>query len=357
MSADEAIKKGYEVASTAKSTGTYKSVLVNRNDGKGFVKDFMNNAEIKAAKDAKFEVKDDKDTTSSASGPNDYQVPTNKIEEFKTEFPNIAIGKNGVVLLTNEQFIDAQKIVLPYDKNDSVNEAKTQVGKLFSDLSDHKVGSDAYNAIMVEIKALENKGTWDKDRFSGEKDLRAEWNKVNYPYAEIRANYNKLKAALEPDRNDKGEIIESEKKGVGDMAAVFLFMKMLDPGSVVRESEFQAAQATAGAIDQLGIKIAQLKEGDILSPEQRKDFLKLAKDFMEAGTEVKNERRLALGTAVKNYGLNPANVFGVELAPASFYLNSGAYKVANAKGVTLDAMWEGMSEAERNAYLPSAGGN
>jgi len=31
--------------------------------------------------------------------------------------------------------------------------------------------------------------------------------------------------------------------------------------------------------------------------------------------------------------------------------------VANIKGVTLDAMWQGMSAAERNAYLPSAGGN
>ena len=352
-----AIKEGYEAYNKDSSTGTYKSVLVKKNDGLGFVKDYMNNSEIKAAKAAGFEVKDDKDTTSSASGPNDYQVPTDKIEEFKTEFPNIAIGENGVVLLTNEQFIDAQKIVLPYDKNDSVNEAKTQVGKLFGDLSNHKVGSDAYNAIMVEIQALENKGTWDKDRYSGEKDLRAEWNKVNYPYAEVRANYNKLRAALEPDRNSDGEIIESKKKGAGDMSAVFLFMKMLDPGSVVRESEFQAAQATAGAIDQLGIKIAQLKEGDILSPGQRKDFLKLAKDFMEAGTELKNETRLNLGTAVKNYGLNPKNVFGVELAPSGFYLNSSAYKVANSKGVTLDAMWQGMSAAERNAYLPSAGGN
>ena len=141
------------------------------------------------------------------------------------------------------------------------------------------------------------------------------------------------------------------------MSAVFLFMKMLDPGSVVRESEFQAAQATSGAIDQLGIKYAQFKEGDILSPAQRKDFLKLAKDFMEAGTELKNETRLNLGTAVKNYGLNPKNVFGVELAPSGFYLNSSAYKVAKIKGVTLDAMWQGMSAAERNAYLPSAGGN
>jgi len=69
-----AIKEGYEVYSKDSSTGTYKSVLVNRNDGKGFVKDFMNNAEIKAAKDAKFEIKDDK-TTARTDGLKVFNIP------------------------------------------------------------------------------------------------------------------------------------------------------------------------------------------------------------------------------------------------------------------------------------------
>jgi hypothetical protein len=310
----------------------------------------MNNSEIKAAKAAGFEVKDDKDTTSSASGPNDYQVPTDKIEEFKIEFPNIAIGENGVVLLTNEQFIDAQKIVLPYDKNDSVNEAKTQVGKLFGDLSNHKVGTDAYNAIMVEIQALENKGTWDKDRYSGEKDLRAEWNKVNYPYAEVRANYNKLRAALEPDKNSDGEIIESKKKGVGDMSAVFLFMKMLDPGSVVRESEFSAAQDTAGLYQKLLVQAEKLKTGDLLTEPQRKNFLNLAKKYLEAGEMHASKIRYNKGYQVDKYGFDPANIFGVEIAPSSWYTNKDVYKKSQSGRVTPDAMWLAMTPGEQEKF-------
>jgi len=355
---DPAVDKalGKEAYQKDSSTGTYKAVLVKKNDGLGFVKDYMNNSEIKAAKAAGFEVKDDKDTTSSASGPNDYQVPTDKIEEFKIEFPNIAIGENGVVLLTNEQFIDAQKIVLPYDKNDSVNEAKTQVGKLFGDLSNHKVGTDAYNAIMVEIQALENKGTWDKDRYSGEKDLRAEWNKVNYPYAEVRANYNKLRAALEPDKNSDGEIIESKKKGVGDMSAVFLFMKMLDPGSVVRESEFAAAQNTAGLMDKIVLQRDRLDEGELLTPDQREEFLKLATQFYNLTRDQFGDARLDLGQVVENNPVfNVENIFGSETAPPSWYTSQEIYNSAKSLGMTVDEFWEEMSEPERKKWKQENG--
>ena len=72
MSPDKAL--GKEAYQKDSSTGTYKSVLVNRNDGKGFVKDFMNNAEIKDAKDAKFEVKDDK-TTARTDGLKVFNIP------------------------------------------------------------------------------------------------------------------------------------------------------------------------------------------------------------------------------------------------------------------------------------------
>ena len=67
MSAAKAIREGYEVATTPSSTGTYKSVLVDRNDDKGPVLDFMNSNEITAAKAAGFTVTNDKTTKSSTT--------------------------------------------------------------------------------------------------------------------------------------------------------------------------------------------------------------------------------------------------------------------------------------------------
>jgi hypothetical protein len=37
----------------------------------------------------------------------------------------------------------------------------------------------------------------------------------------------------------------NDNSGVGDMSAIFTFMKTLDPSSVVRETEFDSAAATA----------------------------------------------------------------------------------------------------------------
>jgi muramidase (phage lysozyme) len=58
----------------------------------------------------------------------------------------------------------------------------------------------------------------------------------------------------------------------GDLALIFNFMKVLDPGSVVREGEFATAQ-NAGGIDQRTRGLYnRITSGERLTPEQRADF-------------------------------------------------------------------------------------
>ncbi len=72
--------------------------------------------------------------------------------------------------------------------------------------------------------------------------------------------------------------------GAGDLALIFNYMKMLDPGSVVRESEFKTAEharAWMTTMEDEGRKVPSLVQGAIqkfntgakLLPDQRKDFL------------------------------------------------------------------------------------
>jgi hypothetical protein len=296
----------------------------------------------------------EKDTNTNKA-PKAYSVTEENLALLNKKLGlNLTRDTLGNVLLTPSQFTLGQNFVGPEVKEDT-SSSKPTILKLYDSLKSYKIGTDEYDAVLLEIQALQNKAGFDKERFGAEKDLRVEWNKVNYPYAEVRANYNKLVAALTPKYDKNNKEIKDDTKGVGDMAAVFLFMKMLDPGSVVRESEFQAAQATAGIMDRLGIKVSQLKKGDILSPAQREDFLNLAKEFMDAGSALKNETRLNLGQAVDNYSLTPQNIFGVETAPPWFYLNPDVFNSANKKNTTIDAMWKNMTEKEREAYSPSSG--
>ena len=68
-----------------------------------------------------------------------------------------------------------------------------------------------------------------------------------------------------------------------DMSAIFTFMKTLDPSSVVRESEFESAAATAWVLNPSAIFQSLEKSVDwkFLTPKQREDFKKIAIEFIK----------------------------------------------------------------------------
>ena len=67
------------------------------------------------------------------------------------------------------------------------------------------------------------------------------------------------------------------------MAAVFQFMKTLDPSSVVRESEFSSAAESSGILDRItSLQILKKAEtGQLLTPKQRTQFAAIAKVLFE----------------------------------------------------------------------------
>lgn len=67
----------------------------------------------------------------------------------------------------------------------------------------------------------------------------------------------------------------------GDIGLVFAIMKMFDPGSVVRESEFATAQNAAGVPERIRNVYNQALEGVRLSPKQRADFVGTADRIYE----------------------------------------------------------------------------
>lgn len=119
----------------------------------------------------------------------------------------------------------------------------------------------------------------------------------------------KVKASAEMDSAFR--MIEAAYKNptaANDLAMATKYMKILDPTSVVRESEFALAVNATGLLDKVQNYAASVIEGKKLNPAQRKDFYESAKainDSFQAGrAEVDNEyAEMATG-----YGLNPKNV-------------------------------------------------
>ena len=68
-------------------------------------------------------------------------------------------------------------------------------------------------------------------------------------------------------------------------------MKLLDPGSVVRESELGIAMAAAGRMDRLNNYFSNMMTGQKLTPQQRDDFKALSNELYAAAGDAYNKKR------------------------------------------------------------------
>lgn len=135
-----------------------------------------------------------------------------------------------------------------------------------------------------------------KQRSDVEEGLRKEVFTVNKDYSVIRDSTAKLEA------------IAKNPSAGSDVALIFSFMKILDPGSVVRETEFATAQNAAAVPDQVRNVWNRIMSGERLNEAQRADFLAQAKTI--SGSQLKQYQRSVdqyRGVA-ERIGVDPRNV-------------------------------------------------
>jgi hypothetical protein len=129
-------------------------------------------------------------------------------------------------------------------------------------------------------------------------------------------------------------------------------MKMIDPGSVVRETEFATAKDTAGLYERLRNSSQKLQSGQLfaLDSKQRAEYVALAKQYHDAAQKKAGEDKKALGVVVKNYKLNPDNVFGPE--PTATPPTSANSVIVNGQTFNRPANF---TDAQWQAYKQSQG--
>jgi hypothetical protein len=163
-----------------------------------------------------------------------------------------------------------------------------------------KLGTETQKATL-ELEALKATGGVDPDKkFTQEEKIRKEWQGRSKVYGELGGIYSNLKSSADA------------KTGPGDIALITGFMKMLDPGSVVRETEFATARDTAGLFERLTNQATKIQSGQLfaLDSKQRQEYVALAKQYLDAAEKKAEQEKKDLGIVVKNYKLNPENVFG-----------------------------------------------
>jgi hypothetical protein len=144
-----------------------------------------------------------------------------------------------------------------------------------------------------------------RQRMESEEGLRREFATLAKPYFEMRDAFSRIEASVE------------SVSPAGDMALIFNFMKMLDPGSVVREGEFATAQNAAGVPDRVLNLYNRMLSGERLNPTQRTDFVTQARRLLAAQQRQYQGIQTQIGTIAQRGGLNPDNVLIDFTAPPS----------------------------------------
>lgn len=97
-------------------------------------------------------------------------------------------------------------------------------------------------------------------------------------------DYRSTKVSLDKLRN-----AAKDPSAAGDLALIFSYMKILDPGSVVKETEFANAQNAAGVPERIRNAWNKALSGERLAPTQRKDFIRSAERLFSAQESAYNE--------------------------------------------------------------------
>jgi hypothetical protein len=230
----------------------------------------------------------------------------------------------------------AEKVVLADLKNKAANLGLTEAQTGSALAQTRKLGVETKKAVL-ELKALESGVGDPKEKFAQEEKIRKEWQGRSKMFGELQGTFNTLEASAKSEN------------GPGDIALITGFMKMLDPGSVVRETEFATARDTAGLFTQLTNRLEKAKNGQLLDNKQRNEYIALSKKYLDSAQAKAAQERKDLGIVVTNYKLNPQNVFGAETAPtqppptaeqrrqqAIGQIPTGAAPAAQQRTVTVD---------------------
>lgn len=201
-----------------------------------------------------------------------------------------------------------------------------------------KLSADAQKT-LIELEAAKKGGVLSADPeklFEAEQKLRKEYSAETKMFQDTQENFRKINSA--------------EDTAAGDLSLIFSYMKMLDPGSVVREGEFATAQNAAGVPDRVVNLYNQLLNGERLNSGQRGAFKNQAKKLFQATSIREKDIRKGLKRVVDNYGLNEKNVFLTESPSFDAGGDQSKLPMQNAQG------WRLMTDAQGNSAYVSPDG-
>lgn len=196
----------------------------------------------------------------------------------------------GMAELSRMALSEKDKIILAQQKLDrEVNQANSD-----RDYLERVRGHDIQQSIGLGANSVAG----GKNMFEAEQKLNADYQAESKNFVAVRDAYKRLQSAL-PDAHTSSP---------ATLAAGTTFMKLLDPNSVVRESELAMSLNATGALDRALNFANTLANGKTLTEAQVKEFNDTASKLYSAAESQQNQLNDQYVSRAKDYGMNPAHV-------------------------------------------------
>lgn len=209
--------------------------------------------------------------------------------------------------------------------------------------------ADPMAAIELETKRLElqrlrDGGVDPEKAFANEVELMKAYRTepAVQAYNQLSGHYNTMLSAYNTTQTDPAA------QGAGDLAMVYSYMKMLDPGSTVMQGEYASASNTSGVPDRVRNSYNAIIDGAGLTPTQRQAFLTQAGGMLQARAQpIAGINELYSGTAQRG-GVQPN--FLITPPPLPSFIPAVVPPSAASQGVTQED-WAAMTQDERRAFM------
>lgn len=132
--------------------------------------------------------------------------------------------------------------------------------------------------------------------FKNTSDLRKEFLSQSKDFQKVRDSYTRVVGSTE------------NPSPAGDLSLIFNYMKMLDPGSVVRESEFATAASAGSYGERIQASVQKVLSGERLTKNMRKDFVDKSGTLMEGMQKQHSKREKNYGRIATKNNLDPSEV-------------------------------------------------
>lgn len=132
----------------------------------------------------------------------------------------------------------------------------------------------------------------------------------------LRDEFNALTKDFRTVQDAHTKIRNVANTGAGDMSLLYSYVKLLDPGSVVRESEFATAAASGSFGERVQGAMQRVISGQRLPPDLRNDFLREADNLYKSQQEGAKRIQQNYTDIAKRMNLDPRNIITDYTSPA-----------------------------------------